>query len=102
MRAKPKNDISHAHEALKASIFIESEVTTRIRCTSKALESKYQYGIQSENANSLYQLQCENNNVWCQNAEFTIGSQRKLESGVSERRIHYRFAAKTRVCGAGT
>ena len=47
--------MSHAHEALKSNISIESELKTRIRYTSKALESTYHYRIQGENENSLYQ-----------------------------------------------
>ena len=51
-----KINISNAREALKANIDIESEVETRIRYTSKALESKCHCRIRGENANSLYKL----------------------------------------------
>ena len=52
---RTKTEMSHAREALKGNISIDSEVKTRIRYTSKALESTYHYGIQGENANSIYQ-----------------------------------------------
>ena len=46
--------INNTH-AREANINIESKLKTRIRYTSKALESKYHYGIRGENVNSLYQ-----------------------------------------------
>ena len=70
MRAKPwhvkiimkcvlKINISHAREASKANIVIESEVKTQIRYTSKSPEGKHRYRIRCENASSLYHQSAE-------------------------------------------